>query len=484
MRRHGVLADSHQKISCSLQNPVPLGRNDLLVGRAAPNPNIYRPTPKDKWSRPRPSRAGFMGHVLEPLTGLPINEKYRDQVRKPNEPLVKAAREFKEAFPAGLPRNPVPFGLNRGGRSKIVPTHIRADALDLLNAPAAYALVADGNARAYARGAADANAIALANLGQPRGAFPEQVYQREQAVQHFVNLMQERGTNLDPLQVQAYVRSHLDEFLSDQIDDEELLDLEERANREMQNERARIEADPREQAEARARWEAEVARHADEHYGAEPPASERPGEPQAYPAEMEDREGEMRQQRADDAIIRGAERDVSSMQTQAAYSSPEARDERARARQEGSSSRPSLSEAEYLQLRRTEELKLKRGEGDEDQIHEEIRKIEHELHTIDERRYPRPNERGYKYTERDFERHAAEVGKYNKKHEEQYGPGGYAAMRDRVLAGPHGNIVRQLGLLQPREEVEDMPPLMHLEQGEPARHGEEQHGRRLHLAEQ
>ena len=100
MRRTGCLADSEIMKKCVLGQAVPLNKPQLLVSGGANNPNLYFPPVKDPQPRGRPSKAWYMTHMLDSMTG---KDDFAD----------KYTKELKEAKPLppptmmrGAPQNP------------------------------------------------------------------------------------------------------------------------------------------------------------------------------------------------------------------------------------------------------------------------------------------------------------------------------------------------------------------------------------------
>ena len=112
MRRTGCLADSEIMKKCVLGRAVPLNKPQLLVSGGANNPNLYFPPVKDPQPRGRPSKAWYMTHMLDSMTG---KDDFAD----------KYTKELKEAKPLppptmmrGAPQNParaVPAQTFEGG---------------------------------------------------------------------------------------------------------------------------------------------------------------------------------------------------------------------------------------------------------------------------------------------------------------------------------------------------------------------------------
>lgn len=143
MRRTGCLADSEIMKKCVLGQAVPLNKPQLLVSGGANNPDLYFPPIKNPQPRGRPSKAWYMTHMLDSMTG---KDDFAD----------KYTRELKEAKPQPAPimmreapRNParaVPAQTFEGGEFG----QIQQNLASLLNLGLSFSPVAQSLAQALA----------------------------------------------------------------------------------------------------------------------------------------------------------------------------------------------------------------------------------------------------------------------------------------------------------------------------------------------
>jgi len=181
MRRTGKLSDVNSRKASLATRPVPMGRSDLLVSQSASNPLVYRPQPKRKWQRARPSQANYMTEGLRTITGELYLGKYADQLDRPTAQVRRGFEAKKTIARVAIPLAPLaaPPGMARPS--------IRAAAglspLGAIAAPSRAHGVVIPSLRAPTAAAAIGNSgdNSLVSLGVPRTAYPQQHYNQIRA---------------------------------------------------------------------------------------------------------------------------------------------------------------------------------------------------------------------------------------------------------------------------------------------------------------